>query len=104
VSDLYDKEGKPISMEQWSKLFEDKRYQILKQTQIGPLLVSTVWLGIDHSFGEHPPLIFETMIFGTDEEEIWRYASEEQALAHHDELCEQIRLLETVGADGEQGA
>jgi hypothetical protein len=37
------------------------------------------------------------MIFGSEEEEQWRYASEQEALAHHDQLCEQIRLLETVG-------
>jgi hypothetical protein len=98
VSDLYDREGNPISIEQWRLLFEDKRYQILKQTQIGTLQVSTIWLGIDHGFGHTAePLIFETMIFGSEEEEQWRYASEQEALAHHDQLCEQIRLLETVG-------
>jgi hypothetical protein len=27
-------------------------------------VVSTVWLGLDHSWGQGPPLIFETMVFG----------------------------------------
>jgi hypothetical protein len=103
VSDLYDREGNPISIEQWRLLFEDKRYQILKQTQIGTLQVSTIWLGVDHNWDtymhnlDQRPLIFETMIFGSEEEKQWRYASEQEALAHHDELCEQIRLLESVG-------
>jgi hypothetical protein len=97
VSDLYDREGNPISIEQWRLLFEDKRYQILKQTQIGTLQVSTIWLGIDHGFGRTAePLIFETMIFGSEEDEQWRYPTEQEALAHHDEICEQIRLLESV--------
>jgi hypothetical protein len=98
MPDLYDREGKPIDYETWGRLFEDRDYQVLKQTQVGPHLVSTVWLGIDHSFGKGPPLIFETMIFGpSDQEEQWRFPSEAEALQHHDELCEQIRLLESVG-------
>jgi hypothetical protein len=96
---LYDREGNSISMEQWMLLFEDRRYQILKQTQIGSLRVSTVWLGIDHDLFGYEPLIFETMIFGSEEDEQWRYATEQEALAHHDEICEQIRLLESALAD-----
>jgi hypothetical protein len=29
----------------------------------GRVLVSTTWIGLDHQFGEGPPLIYETMIF-----------------------------------------
>jgi len=48
--------------------------------------VSTVWLGLDHSFGgDGPPLIFETMIFDRRGESIScdRYATEVEALAGH---------------------
>jgi hypothetical protein len=33
-------------------------------TGIGDMQVSTVFLGLDHSFGYGPALLFETMIFG----------------------------------------
>jgi hypothetical protein len=60
------------------------------------LEISTVWLGIDHSFGDGgPPLIFETMIFGRDsdtgktrygdERYQMRYATEAGAVAGHAE-------------------
>jgi hypothetical protein len=53
-------------------------------------LVSTVWLGLDHSWGEGPPLIFETMVQTAIGEwaEQWRYHTEEQAVAGH------VRMLE----------
>lgn len=39
------------------------------KTQIGPLRVSTVFLGLDHRhFEDGSPLVFETMIFGEDQE------------------------------------
>jgi len=39
----------------------------LEQTTVSdepPIVVSTVFLGIDHSFGEGPPVLWETMVFG----------------------------------------
>jgi hypothetical protein len=51
---------------------------------IGEALVSTVFLGIDHSFGGDVPILFETMIFGGRHDH-WqtRYATREEALAGH---------------------
>jgi hypothetical protein len=34
------------------------------KTDFGDVRVSTVFLGFDRSFGQGPPLLFETMIFG----------------------------------------
>lgn len=31
-----------------------------------PIIVSTVFLGFNHSFGDNVPLLFETMVFGGD--------------------------------------
>ena len=62
--DYYDKTGKPISFEEWAPLFEDKSYQIIRQTKLPDGgLVSTVWLGLNHNYGGGPPAIFETMAF-----------------------------------------
>lgn len=71
----YDRQGNPITMEEWAALMEaDLRgeYRIVCRTDLpdGSWL-STVWLGLDHSFAvmwmsnePPPPLIFETMRFG----------------------------------------
>lgn len=55
--------------------------------------VSTVWMGLDHNFfGEGPPLIFETMIFGGPlDGQRWRWPTEEAALAGHDQVVELCR-------------
>lgn len=46
--------------------------------------VSTVFLGLDHSFGRSRPLLYETMIFGGPlSDEQWRYATEKEARAGH---------------------
>lgn len=47
-------------------------------------VVSTVYLAIDHSWGDGPPLIFETMVFGGKyDREQERYSTEAEALAGH---------------------
>jgi predicted cobalt transporter CbtA len=55
--------------------------------------VSTVWIGIDHRFGDDgPPLIFETMVFnraeGWGELDCERYSTEAEAVAGHAAMCE----------------
>ncbi len=46
--------------------------------------VSTVWLGIDHGWDGGPPVIFETMVFGgDDEDDCRRYTSEAEARQEH---------------------
>jgi hypothetical protein len=55
--------------------------------------VSTVFLGIDHNhFGDGPPILFETMIFGGSADELqWRYRTLEQAQAGHQMIVQSLR-------------
>lgn len=50
-------------------------------------VVSTVWLGLDHRFGYGPPLIFETMVFASEDSymglECDRYSTEAAAIEGH---------------------
>lgn len=79
----YDRQGRPISMEQWSADFALDRH--LAVTGLGALgEVSTVFLGLNHNYGDGPPLIFETMIFGGPMDQYQdRYSTEEEAMAGH---------------------
>jgi hypothetical protein len=54
-----------VSDNEWSKWF-GKSERFLARTQVGPWTVSTVFLGIDHNFGEGEPILFETMAFRDD--------------------------------------
>jgi hypothetical protein len=65
----YHRDGKPfVSNElmpdflQWAMLFEQDRTVKKTRTLYGERL-STMWMGMDHSFFAGPPLIFETMLF-----------------------------------------
>ena len=62
--------------------------------QVGEYRVSTVFLGLDHSFfGEGPPVVFETMIFA-DKKDIAsdvyckRYCTWNEAVVGHKEAIE----------------
>lgn len=107
----YGTDGQPITRDEWVRLFglrsrarsgdgwstpEDDPSRVAL-TQRGEVTVSTVWLGLDHSFGHGPPLIFETMVFGLpDDAEIMdRYATWEQAKAGHDRIVAEVFGSET---------
>lgn len=69
---------------EWGRAFGDTEKRRVAATEIGDIHVSTVFLGLDHSFGEGPPMIFETMIFGGDhDEDQWRYSTWEEAEKGH---------------------
>lgn len=68
--------------------------KIVRQEYVGEKFISTVFLGIDHYYGdlkEHPPVVFETMIFDESDEDRGRldiycdrYTSYEDALKGHE--------------------
>jgi hypothetical protein len=58
--------------------------------------VSTVFLGLDHQWGDGPPLVFETMTFDHRAEKIcdewqWRYSTLDDAEAGHRAIVAAIR-------------
>ena len=75
----------------WGKFFESKDRIVKQETLSNGLRVSTVFLGIDHNFGEGEPLLFESMVFGADEEIQERYSTYEQAEEGHKKLVEKYK-------------
>jgi hypothetical protein len=55
--------------------------------------VSTVFLGLDHGYGSSKPVLWETMIFGGQNDQAYqeRYASYEQALEGHQKAINFIK-------------
>jgi len=71
------------SLYEWAAWFETANRTLAKD-QVGEALVSTVFLGLDHSFGGQVPVLWETMIFGGPHDQHQdRYSSREAALAGH---------------------
>ena len=101
---ILDSNGDPVAEEDlltWARWFEDagkNGKRRVDETTIGDSRVSTVFLGLDHSFGDGPPLIFETLVFGGKlDQEMERYSTKEQALEGHQAMCKMVR--EANGAD-----
>lgn len=93
MTDKYILEGKkPVKADltTWAKWFEagnDNRR--VASTAKGHVLVSTVFLGLDHQWGDGPPMIFETMIFGGEHDQYQeRCSTWEEAEAMHKKACE----------------
>ena len=103
VSRYYDRHGNPITLEQWAQLFKNDEYKRVYGTVIdtpgGQILVSTVWLGLDHSFWpDLPPLIFETMVFDEHGNAVLqdRYTTEGEAKAGHWQVVTFTRSVREV--------
>jgi hypothetical protein len=92
---LVGKEPKQIEdILEWARQFETSN-RIVEQTQIGDVLISTVFRGIDHSFGGGEPLLFETMIFGGAEDGYQeRYSTWDEAVKGHKFACEKVNVKE----------
>ncbi len=74
--------------------FEDFDRRIARD-EIGEVQVSTVFLGLDHQFGDGPPLIFETLVLdGKLDGEIDRYSTWDEAAAGHVAMCVKVKLAE----------
>jgi len=90
-----DEHGDPyaeVNPAVWAEWYENAKRHIAED-DIDGVRVSTVFLGIDHSFGESgPPILFETMIFGgkLDQYQV-RSATKHAALSDHDEAVMMVR-------------
>lgn len=60
-----DKTYEPCDLMTWCKQFENMQRHVAYDI-INGYKVSTVWLGLDHSYFGDKPLLFETMIFHKD--------------------------------------
>lgn len=84
---------------EWSRRFElDDR--IVAQTQIGHVLVSTVFLGIAHGHdAQGRPLLFETMVFkGPMDGRQWRWATYKEAQEGHKRVLDEAYAADAAGA------
>jgi hypothetical protein len=94
---LKGKEVVPVEdVLEWGRFFGDGDKRRVAWTDFGENnYVSTVFLGLDHSFGEGPPLIFETMVFGGElDQEQDRYSTWDEAVEGHNRMVERVKKLE----------
>lgn len=89
----------------WGKWMETANTHLLRvvgKDQIGPFLVSTIFLGINHSINPARPLCFESMVFDSAGNYLRpeRYYTWAEAKKGHENLCDDCRQR---AADQEAG-
>jgi len=86
----YDKSGNPITFFEALELKKDPTYFRVRETTLEDgKWISTVWLGLDHSFNGQKPLIFETMVFkdkGLEVLDSKQYTTLEEAEQGHEKV------------------
>ena len=72
----------------WGRWFEKARCtgRRVRQTYINDIRVSTVFLGLDHGWGEGEPILFETMIFGILRKGVDEQLYQERCCTHRQAL------------------
>jgi hypothetical protein len=93
-----DHSVRPAELLEWAAAFNDTDKRRVARDELDGVSVSTVFLGLDHSFGEGPPLIFETLIFGGKlDQEMWRYSTWDEAVAGHKHAVAQAIEAQRAG-------
>jgi hypothetical protein len=77
---------------EWAAWFETAERRVARSTVVTGIEVSTVFLGLDYSFGMGEPLLFETMVFGGPMDgEQDRYTTWDEAEKGHATMVEKVR-------------
>jgi hypothetical protein len=76
----------------WSNFFRSMTRRVA-QDKVEKILISTVFLGLNHNFSSTgPPILFETMIFGGKHDKYQRrYSTWEQANKGHQEALKLVK-------------
>ncbi len=86
---------------EWGNWFRKADRHVGDETRDG-VRVSTVFLSLNHSSGEGPPLLFETMVFGGEHDgDMDRYSTWEEAEQGHKRMCEIVFAKESQRNDSE---
>ena len=95
MGDYYILEGHKAveckDLKEWGEVQNIENRKVKRET-VGEADVSTVFLGLDHSFGSGPPLLFETIVFGGNfDGEMNRYETWDEAVTGHDEMVQFLK-------------
>lgn len=90
----YNRNGEPISVDEWTDLYDDKDYRRVALAKIGDVEVLTAWIGI--SYGDGTMGSYESLIFDDDRGiDGCYYATETEAKAGHERIVAALEAGET---------
>ena len=90
---ILDDNGNPVlehNIRKWGLWMQDgEKRRVAWDVLPSGVRVSTVFLGLDHNWGDDPPVLWETMIFGGNQEGYQElYTSLEEAVEGHKKALE----------------
>jgi hypothetical protein len=95
----YNRDGTPADRDTWAERFERADRIVCQSHLPNGIFVSTVFLGLNHSWDDKgPPLIFESMAFAAEEQEFtWpdTFPEDDPDFPNAKLLNEQARKLNT---------
>ena len=84
---ILNEQGEPVPCDvlTFGRWFEGHpAARVIAHDEVDDVMVSTVFLGLDHSLGHGAPMMYETMIFGGPHDEYQdRYSTRAEAVAGH---------------------
>ena len=94
---ILDNNGEPVAcddLDHWAKWFEKADRKVAK-SYVGTALIYTVFLGLNHNYGEGDPILWETLIIGgpLDNEMDRCCGSREQAEAMHALMVAKVKAV-----------
>ena len=91
---ILDSDKRPVQTSdvlEWGRFYETQD-RIVARSKIGDVQISTVFLGIDHSWDNGTPVLFETMVFGGNHDQYQeRCSTWKQAEDMHERACALVR-------------
>lgn len=78
---------------------QDSRHKRVGLDEVGETRVSTVFLGLDHNWGDGPPILFETMVFSNDvdyDQYQYRYCTWDEAEKGHKLILSKVKNSEPL--------
>lgn len=94
--------GVPViepDLQKWGEFFNNKDSRRVDYTKIDDkIAISTVFLGIDHSFSGGPPILWETLIMGGEHDQDMMRCSGtiEDARSMHNRAVAMFKTIEVV--------
>ena len=82
----------PVSFEEWIFHSDEESWRVGLTDCGNNVTVSTVFLGLNHNWGDGEPLLYETMVFGGKlHDETERYTTVEQAREGHERMVQRVK-------------
>lgn len=82
-----------VDVHEWSSKFVEHMRRV-RFDEVDKSQISTVFLGLDHNWGEGPPVVFETMIFSDNadiDSYMARYSTWDEAVKGHELTVQAVK-------------